>query len=50
MPKLQEHKKRYFITIPIDQILAKGWEKGDRIATSYDDKGRIVLERIEENK
>ena len=45
MPKIQKSNKpeRYFITIPKDLILQKGWEKGKSVFFLFNERGNIEL-------
>ena len=48
--KLQElNKTSYFVVLPKQIILAKGWNKGDNIITEINKNGDIVLKK-EKNK
>jgi hypothetical protein len=47
MPKLQEHKGRWFITLPKEYIKEKGWIKGQELLISFDAQGRIVVKEVE---
>lgn len=46
MPKLQEHKNRYFITIPKEYVKDKGWKKGQELLLGFDYEGRIVIKEV----
>ena len=42
--KLQQmNDQSYFITLPKQIVLAKGWKKGDQIKYRINDKGEISL-------
>lgn len=43
MPKLQQVKDRYFITIPKDMIIKKGWTKGQSLFFVFNEKGEIAI-------
>jgi len=44
MPKLQENKGRYFITIPIEIIEKKKWTKGIKLIVSFNERGNVELD------
>ncbi len=39
------NKKQYTITLPKSIVEAKGWKKGDVLNFSFDEKGRLVLDK-----
>jgi len=43
MPKLQETKDRFFITIPKIMVKRKKWNKGQEILFTWNEKGNIEL-------
>lgn len=43
MPKLQETKGRYFITIPISLVEMKDWKKGQKIFIVFNERGNMEL-------
>lgn len=46
MVKLQyDSNKQFKITLPKPIVLAKGWEKGDKIKIEIDERGNIVLKK-----
>lgn len=46
--KLQKMSGRqFFITLPNAIVRAKGWEKGDVIKAEIDQRGNIVLKKVE---
>ena len=48
MPKLQQmthSNKQFFLTLPKQIILAKGWQKGDQIKVEIDQKGNLILKK-----
>jgi len=47
--KLQQmNGQQYFITLPNQIVRAKGWKKGDTIKAIIDNKGDIILKKVEE--
>lgn len=49
MPKLQQmtaSNNQYFLTLPKQIVMAKGWQKGNEIKVELDNKGNIVLKKI----
>ncbi|MDP7323397.1 MAG: hypothetical protein QF632_01395 [Candidatus Woesearchaeota archaeon] len=44
--KLQKpNNKQFIITVPMGLVLAKGWEKGDKILFMINNKGEIELKK-----
>lgn len=43
MPKLQETKDRYFITIPKDLVTKKKWKKGQELLFTWNERGNIEI-------
>ena len=43
MPKLQETKGRYFITIPKDMVDKKNWTKGTALFFTWNERGNIEI-------
>lgn len=43
MPKLQQVKDRYFITIPKNLIEQKQWEKGQNLFFVFNERGNIEI-------
>lgn len=43
MPKLQEVKGRYFITVSKDLVKRKGWKKGQELFFVFNEKGEIAI-------
>jgi hypothetical protein len=46
MVKLQRVKKRFFLTIPLDKILAKGWQGGENFDVNFGANGELVFKEI----
>jgi len=47
MVKIQKDKSRYFVTIPMDIIRMKSWEKGTSILFSIDRKtGEVIIQKM----
>lgn len=46
MPKLQEAKGRYYITIPLEIIKLKKWHKGQDLALGFNQDGDILIRPI----
>ena len=44
MPKLQENKGRYFITIPRPLVERKGWKKGQQLVFGFNERGSIEIQ------
>lgn len=47
MPKLQEFKNRWFVTIPSAYVKEKKWKKGQELLLGFDAQGRIIIKEIE---
>lgn len=46
MVKLQyDNNQQFKITLPKQIILAKGWQKGDKINIQLDDRGNLILNK-----
>ena len=48
MPKLQQmtaSNNQFFLILPKQIMMAKGWHKGDDIKVEIDQKGNLVLKR-----
>jgi len=43
MPKLQEVKDRFFITVPKDMVEKKGWKKGQKLFFLFNERGNIEI-------
>ena len=43
MPRLQEVKGRYFITIPKGLVKKKGWIKSQELFFVFNEKGEIAI-------
>jgi len=43
MPKLQQFKDRYFITIPKPLVEQKQWEKGQDLFFVFNERGNIEI-------
>jgi hypothetical protein len=43
MPKLQEAKKRFFITLPGELVRKKRWEKGKELTLMFNERGNIEI-------
>lgn len=43
MPKLQQTKDRYFITMPVDMVNKKGWTKGVKLLFTWNERGNIEI-------
>ena len=43
MVKLQESDGRYFITIPKEYVLDKGWKKSQDLLLGFDADGNIII-------
>jgi hypothetical protein len=46
MPKLQEAKGRYNITIPLELIKLKKWRKGQDLVLGFNQDGDILIRSI----
>jgi len=46
MAKLQCSKGRYWLTIPLEKIKVKGWQKGDEFSLDFNKEGQLVITRI----
>ena len=50
MPKLQQmtaSHNQFFLTLPKQIVMAKGWQKGDAIKVELDNKGNLVLKKAQ---
>ena len=47
MVRLQESKGRYWMTIPLDKVKVKGWNKGDSFSLDFNREGQLVITKIE---
>lgn len=48
MPKLQQmtaSNNQFFLILPKQIMMAKGWQKGDDIKVEIDQKGNLVLKK-----
>ena len=48
MPKLQQmtsNNNQFFLTLPKQIVMAKGWQKGYQIKVELDTKGNLVLKK-----
>ncbi len=43
MPRLQEVKGRYFITVPVELVKRKGWKKAQKLFFVFNEKGEIAI-------
>ncbi len=43
MPKLQRSGGRFSITIPKDMVEKKGWEKGQSLFFTWNERGNIEI-------
>jgi hypothetical protein len=43
MPKLQLSKDRYFLTIPKNMVINKGWNKGQSLFFVFNERGNIEI-------
>lgn len=43
MPKIQESKGRFWITLPKPLVLAMGWKKGKNIDIRFNDRGKLEI-------
>jgi len=43
MPRIQETKDRYFITLPKTLVQQKGWKKGDQLFFVFNERGNLEL-------
>ena len=43
--KIQKIKDSYFVCLPKAIVIAKGWERGDKLKVEFDSKGNIVLKK-----
>jgi hypothetical protein len=43
MPKLQQTKDRYFITIPKEMVDNKKWLKGQTLMFTWNERGNIEI-------
>jgi len=43
MPKLQETKGRFFITIPKEMVEKKKWQKGENLLFTWNERGCIEI-------
>jgi bifunctional DNA-binding transcriptional regulator/antitoxin component of YhaV-PrlF toxin-antitoxin module len=50
MPKLQEVKGQFTITIPKDIVHTMGWEKGQRLGLMFNERGNIEIKEKKENE
>jgi hypothetical protein len=50
MVKLQENGGQFFITIPREYVLEKGWKKHQDICIGFDAQGNLVLKAVKEKK
>ena len=48
MPKLQFQNGRWSLTIPHEQVKAKGWKKGQLLLVGYNEKGNLEVSEIKE--
>lgn len=46
MPKIQENKNRFFVTIPKDYIKLAGWKKGEEVAIYPLEKGKLIIQKV----
>lgn len=44
MPKLQQTKDRYFITLPKDLIEKKKWTKGQNLFFMFNERGNLEIQ------
>jgi len=47
MPKIQQIKNTFFISIPISKIKKKGWKKGTIIDYEEYPNGDLILKEVE---
>jgi len=40
------NKRQFIVTIPKGLVLAKGWKKGDKLAFFINNKGEIVIKKL----
>ena len=48
MPKLQQmtaSNNQFFLTLPKQIVMAKGWLKGDQIKVELDTEGNLVIKK-----
>jgi len=43
MPKLQQVKERYFITLPKTMVDKKEWKKGQELLFTWNERGNIEI-------
>jgi len=43
MVKLQECQNKFTLTIPLDIVKWKGWEKGQQFVINFDPNGQLTL-------
>jgi len=46
MPKLQVSAGRYSISIPIEIVHEKKWEKGQELVISYNERGNLEIREV----
>jgi len=46
MPKLQETKGMYFVTVPKHLVQAKKWVKGQVLAFAFNERGNVELPAV----
>jgi antitoxin component of MazEF toxin-antitoxin module len=50
MVRLQEHKNRWFITIPRDVVVMKKWKKGQDLYVSIDNNNQVVIRQVHDGQ
>ena len=50
MPKIQESKGRFSLTIPKEYIEQCNLRRGDKLTVSYNERGNLELKKILEKK
>lgn len=43
MPKLQEVKGRFFISLPASLVKRKGWQKGQELFFAFNERGELSV-------
>jgi|TARA_R100000093_G_scaffold43835_2_gene22741 hypothetical protein len=43
LPKIQEYKGRFFVTLPKDLVEQKDWKKGQRVNLMFNERGNVEL-------
>jgi hypothetical protein len=46
MPKIQESKGRWSITLPVEFVLQAQLQKGDVVTVSFNERGNLELKKL----